>query len=151
MHGYNVGEILHRLHPHPSPGAYLSSCWLLRSSHIFPLCACPSPPASWLFLGSFIFIFSVVHPSIQQALRKHLGVERAHRHKPRAGPLHGKKGTWLLQVSPQAPASNSHPAALHLRLSPLLFPSPTLGQESIQMHSLRWRHSSSQLPASRRA
>lgn len=69
MHRYNVYEILHQPCPHPSPGAYLSSRWLLRASHIFPLCDCPSPPASWL-VGSFIFIFSIVHLSIQRALRK---------------------------------------------------------------------------------
>lgn len=69
MHRYNVYEILHQPRPHPSPGAYLSSRWLLRASHIFPLCDCPSPPASWL-VGSFIFIFSIVHLSIQRALRK---------------------------------------------------------------------------------
>lgn len=69
MHRYNVCEILRQPRPHPSPGAYLSSRWLLHASHIFPLCDCPSPPASWL-LGSFIFIFSVVRLSIQRALRK---------------------------------------------------------------------------------
>lgn len=71
MHHYNVCEILCRPRPHPSPAAYLPSHWLLRSSHIFPRSDHPSPPAS-LLLNSFIFIFSVVHPSIQQTPGEHL-------------------------------------------------------------------------------
>lgn len=72
MHHFNVCKILCRLRLHQSPGAYLSSCRSFTGSHIFPVCDCPLSTGLLAFFPSLFSIFSIFHPSIQQALIKYL-------------------------------------------------------------------------------
>ena len=72
MHHFNVCKILCRLRLHQSTGAYLSSCRSFTGSHIFPVCDCPLSTGLLAFFPSLFSIFSIFHPSIQQALIKYL-------------------------------------------------------------------------------
>ena len=72
MHHFNVCKILRRLRLHQSLSAPLSSCGSFSGSHIFPVCHCPLSTGLLAFFSFFISIFSIFHPSIQQALIKHL-------------------------------------------------------------------------------
>lgn len=122
-----VFKILGQLHPHPSHGAYLSSYSSFTGNHSCPVCDCPL--TTGLLASFFIFIFSVCHPSIQQALST--SARLVHLRGPRAKPLNECKGrgALLLRTPPGSTCFHSTcilPVAVFTPLSPLLLPPPTL-------------------------